>query len=107
MVLPSLVMRTVSLVRVAVNPASWNWPMKRRGCCSTGKTLHFPEARGEWGKGRRAVCFATVVYPFGMRTRFPPWTTATLLLHRQVVERKWLVQPESTTANSTGGVTSV
>ena len=50
---------------------------------------------------------ATIVSPLGMRKHFPPWTTETLLSHEQVAERKWLVQPESATANSTSGVTSV
>ena len=50
---------------------------------------------------------ATMVYPLGMRTRLPPWTTATLLSHEQVDGRKWLVQPESATAKSSGGVNSV
>ena len=36
-VLLSLVGRTVSLLRVAVNPASQNWPRKRKGCWSAGK----------------------------------------------------------------------
>ena len=44
-VLTSLVRRTVSLVRVAVNPASQNWPRERRGCCSAGNTSHFRAAR--------------------------------------------------------------
>ena len=106
-VIPSLVSRTVSLLRVAVKPASQNWPKERRGCWSAGKTPHFREARGGWGKGSRAVCIATMVSPLGMRTIFPPCNTATLLPHGQVDGRKWLVQPESATVNSTGGVTSV
>ena len=53
------------------------------------------------------MCVATMVSPLGMRTRFPPCTTETLLLHGQVAGRKWLVQPESATNNYTGGVTSV
>ena len=53
------------------------------------------------------MCVVTKVYPLGMRTRLPLWTTATLLSHVQVAGRKWLVQPESATANSTGGVNSV
>ena len=95
------------MVRVDVNPESQNWPKERRGCCSAGKTSHFRAARGSWGEGIRAVCVATMVYPFGMRKRFPPWTTATLLSHGQVARKKWLVQPESETAKYTGGVTSM
>ena len=48
-----------------------------------------------------------MVSPLGMRTQFTPWTTATLLSHGQVAGRKWILQPESATAKSTGGVTSV
>ena len=50
---------------------------------------------------------ANMVSPFGMRTRFPPSSTASLLSHGKVAGRKWLVQPESATASSTDGVTSV
>ena len=71
MVLLSLVSRMISLVRVAVNPALQNWSREMRGCCSAGKTSHLREARGSWGKGRRAVCVATMVYSLGMRTFFP------------------------------------
>ena len=53
------------------------------------------------------MCVATMVSPLGIRTRLPPWTTATLLLHGQVAGRKWLVQPELATSNYTGGFTSV
>ena len=103
----SLVSLTVSLLRVAVKPASQNWPRHRRGCWRSGKTSHFRAARGSWGKGSRAVCVATMVYPLYIRTRFSPWTTETLLSHGKVAGRKWLVQPESATANYIGRVTSV
>ena len=48
-----------------------------------------------------------MVSPFAMRTRFTPCNTATLLSHGQVAGRKWLVQPDSATASSKGGFTSV
>ena len=106
-VLLSLASITVSLLRVAVNPASQNWPMERRGCWSAGKTSHLRAARRSWGKGSRAVCIATMVSPLGIRTHFPPCTTETLLFHGQVAGRKWLVQTELATESSTGGVTSL
>ena len=90
-----------------MKPASQNWPRERRGCWSAGKTSHFQVARGGWVKGIIAVCVATMVSSLGMRSRFPPWTTATLFSHGQVAGSKWLVQPESTTASSTGGVTNL
>ena len=51
------------------------------------------------------MCVSTTVSPLGMRTCFHPLTTATLLSHGHVARRKWLVQPESTHATYTGGVT--
>ena len=106
-VLISLVRRTVLMVRVAVNPASQNWPRERRNCSSSGKTSHFRADKGSLGKGERSVCVAAMVSPLGMSTRFPPWITATFLSHGKVAKRKWLVHLESTTANYADGVTSV
>ena len=103
----SFVSWTVSLSRVAAKPASQNWPRDRSGCWSTVNTSHFREARGGYGKESRYVCVATMVSPFGMRTRFPPCNTATLLSHGQVAGGGWLVQPKSATTSSKGGVTSV
>ena len=51
------------------------------------------------------MCVATMVSPFGMRTRFLTCITATLLSHGQVAGRKWIVHPESATASNKGGVT--
>ena len=84
--IPSLVRWAVSLSRVALNSTSHNWPKDKRVCCSAGKTSHLRASRGSSGKGSRAVCVVTVVYPFGMCTRFPPWTTVTLLSYGQVAE---------------------
>ena len=105
--IPSLVSWTVSLSRVAVNPASRNWQRDRRGFCSAGKTSHFWADRESWRNGIRAVCVANMVSPFYMRTRFPPYRNGTLLSHGQILESKWLLQPELANVSSKGGVTMV
>ena len=106
-VMPSFVSWMFSLSRVALNPASQNFTMDRRGCCSADKTSHFRADMGSWGNGSRAVYFATMVSPLGMPTCFPPYRTGTLLFHGQAVGRKWLVHPDSATSSSKGGVTRV
>ena len=90
---PYLVIWTVQLSRVDLNPESQNWPRDRRGCCRDGKKSHLWEDRGIWGKGSRTVCISTMVLPFGMRTNFPPYMTGSLSLHGKVSVRKWVVQP--------------
>ena len=92
---------------MAVNPASQNWPRDRRGYFSAGKTSHFWAYKGGWENGSGAMCVATIVSPFGMRTHFPPCSTGNLLSRWQEVGIKWLVQPESATSSANGGVTSV
>ena len=48
---------------------------------------------GGWGKGIRVVCVGTIVLPFGMRTRFPQFSSGTLLSHGQVVGGDgWCIQ---------------
>ena len=83
-----LVSWNVSLSRVAVKPASQNWPRDSRGCWSSVTTSYFWEDRGSWEKGSRDVCVSTMISPFGIRTRFPPCNTETLLSHEQLAGRK-------------------
>ena len=71
--------------RVAVNPASQNWPRDRRGYCRAGKISHLRADMGSWGNESRAVCVYTMVSPLGMSKRFPPYRIGTLSLHEKVV----------------------
>ena len=59
--IPSLVIWTISLSRVELNPASQNWPRDRRGCWRAGKISHFWAARGSWGQRSRNGCAATMI----------------------------------------------
>ena len=105
--MPSLLSLTVSLSRVAVNPASQNCPMDRRGCFRAGKTSHFQVDWGIWGNDSMALFYAIMVSLLGMRTCFSPYRIGTLSSHGQALGIKWLVHPESSTASSKGGVTRV
>ena len=73
----------------------------------TGRHPTSEQLGGSWRNGSKDVCVSTTVSQFGMRTRFPPCSTGTLLSQGQLVGKKSLVQIALTTASFNGGVTSV
>ena len=66
-----------------------------------GNTLERRAPIGNWGKGRRVVCYARIDSSFGSPTRIP-LDVEDLFVHGVEGPRKWLVQPESTMARVLG-----
>ena len=82
-------------VNVVVDLCSQIWPMDMRlRLPKAGNTLDRRSPIGNWGKGRRAVCYARIDAPFGSPTRMP-LDVEDLFVHGVEGPRKWLVHPES------------
>ena len=85
---------TSSLEKVAVQPLSHSWPMEIRPCWSCGKMCACLASVGSVGKSSVAVCVASIVSPFGIRTLMPV-LVGWMLLQALWYVRKWPVAPVS------------